>query len=219
MTYGARLTLMCASAAVGSLMIMTSSWAESLHIGSFSSTGLDGWEEHEFKNRTQYQLQQSDGQQIIKAQSSNAASGLFKSITVDLNRTPYLNWRWRVDKVLNGVDEQSKEGDDYPARIYVVKEGFFPWSTKAVNYVWSSNQPTGTRWHNVYTGNARMIALQSGDRQSGQWITEKRNVKEDFKALFGDEFDKITTVALMTDTDNSGQQATAYYGDIYFSAD
>jgi hypothetical protein len=138
---------------------------------------------------------------------------------VDLNRTPWLRWSWRVDRVLSGVDERAKTGDDYPARVYVVVSGGAAfWKTRSLVYVWSSNQPVGATWNNAFTSNARVMALRSGTREAGQWVSEKRDIRADFRRLFGEEISQIDAVALMTDTDNSGQSATAWYGDIEFMA-
>ena len=191
-----------------------------LPVGDFGKQGLNEWVEHSFKGNTTYVLTHLDGDRVVKAESRNAASGLFREITVDLEKTPYLSWRWRINNTLGDNNEQSKEGDDYPARIYVVKKGgLLPWRTKAVNYVWSSNQSVGSSWHNPYSNQARMIALRSGQPQSAQWETEKRNVRADFQKLFGEDVTNIDVIALMTDTDNTGGSATAYYSDIVFSAE
>jgi hypothetical protein len=139
-------------------------------------------------------------------------------VDVDLNQTPFLNWSWRVKNVFTGNVERSKAGDDYPARIYVVVSGgLFFWKSKAINYVWSSNQPVGSEWPNAYTGNAIMIAVRAGDKQLGQWVSERRNVREDLKRVFGDDLPHIDVVAVMVDGDNTGQAATSYFGDIFFS--
>jgi hypothetical protein len=123
-----------------------------------------------------------------------------------------------VDQVLSGVDERSKAGDDYPARVYVVVSGGAAfWKTRSLVYVWSSNQAVGATWNNAFTGNARVMALRSGMRDAGGWVSEKRNIRADFRQLFGEDIRQIDAVALMTDTDNSGQSATAWYGDIYFT--
>lgn len=181
---------------------------------------LTGWENKEFKGQTQYQTVSRDGASYVHANSEHAASGMFKKVTVDLNKTPFLNWRWRIDHVFANNDERSKGGDDYPARIYVVVSGgLFFWKTEAVNYVWSRNQAPGTNWPNAYTSNAQMIAVRSGGKDVGQWITEKRDVRADFKLVFGSEVAQIDAIAIMTDTDNTGQSVSADYGDIYFSAD
>jgi len=138
---------------------------------------------------------------------------------VDLRRTPWLSWSWRVDRVLNGVDERSKSGDDYPARVYVVVSGGAAfWKTRSLVYVWSSHQPVGATWDNAFTRNAQVMALRSGMKDAGQWVSEKRNIRDDSRQQFGEDLDYIDAVALMTDTDNSGQSATAWYGDLYFTA-
>lgn len=189
-------------------------------VGEFSAGDLSGWEKESFSGETEYTLVEKEGRRVLQAESRGTASGLYREIRVDLNRTPYLNWSWRVANVLEGVNERTKTGDDYPARVYVVVSGkVFFWRTRAVNYVWSGNQPVGSTWPNAYTSNARMMTVESGQEKVGQWVAEKRNVQADFKRLFGDEVDHIDAVAIMTDTDNSGQSATAWYGDIYFSAE
>ena len=189
-------------------------------IGDFAAGTLTGWTEKEFSGKTAYRLTQLDGNTVLAAASNASASGFYRKINVDLTRTPYLNWSWRVDDILNGVDETTRGGDDYPARVYVIfSRGWFFWQTYALNYVWSSNQPAGTTWPNAYTSHAVMLAVQSGKERTGTWVTNKRNVREDIKHYMGMDVSDIEAVAIMTDTDNSGQHVTAYYGDIWFSAD
>lgn len=179
------------------------------------------WEPEVFKGVTKYEtFFDEDGKAVLKADSNQSASGYVRKIKVNLKKTPYINWSWKVDNVLKDLDESTEEGDDYAARIYVVRSGgIFFWATKAVNYVWASDKARGANWPNAFTGNARMVAVESGDHLAGKWITEKRNVAEDFKTLFDIDVEEIDAVAIMTDTDNSKQSATAYYGDIYFSAE
>ena len=192
---------------------------EKLMIGQFSAGDRQDWQTKSFKGETRYSIDDKSGQRALFADSQGTASGLYREIRVDLNRTPWLNWSWRVDKVLNGVDERSKAGDDYPARVYVVVSGGAAfWKTRSLVYVWSSNQPVGTTWNNVFTANARVMALRSGTKDAGRWVSEKRDIRADFRQLFGEDIEAIDAVALMTDTDNSGQSATAWYGDIYFTA-
>ena len=190
-----------------------------LMIGRFSADDLKEWQTKVFQGETHYAFDGKSGRRALFAASQGTASGLYREIQVDLNRTPWLNWSWRVDRVLSGVDERAKTGDDYPARVYVVVSGGAAfWKTRSLVYVWSSNQPVGATWHNAFTDNARVMALRSGTKDAGGWVSEKRDVRADFRQLFGAEIDAIDAVALMTDTDNSGQGATAWYGDIYFTA-
>lgn len=192
--------------------------AADMAIGRFSAGDLSAWKSKSFKGETRYRLVEQDGRRVLQADSNGAASGLYREISVDLAKTPCLNWSWRVANVLNGVDERAKTGDDYPARVYVIVSGGVAfWRTRSLVYVWSSNQPVGAVWDNAFAGsNVRTLALRSGPATG--WFNEKRDVRADFKRLFGDDIERIDAVALMTDTDNSGQAATAWYGDIFFSA-
>jgi hypothetical protein len=197
---------------------------EKLMIGSFSSGSLDNWEAKEFKGQTNYQLVDLAGTRVLKAESVTSASGLFNEQRIDLQKTPVMNWRWHIENRLgNDINEQTKSGDDYAARVYVVVNGGVAfWETKAINYVWSSTSPTGKVWPNAYAyaganGKMMMIALRSSSDQTGTWYTEKRNILADLKHQFGEDIRYIDAVAIMTDTDDSHGKVTAYYGDIYFS--
>ncbi|MBK8510133.1 MAG: DUF3047 domain-containing protein [Candidatus Competibacteraceae bacterium] len=192
---------------------------EALAVGRFSSGDLTDWQSKSFLGKTRYRFDTHSGQTALFAESQGAASGLYREIRIDLKRTPWLNWSWRVDQVLKGTDERSKDGDDYPARVYVVASGGAAlWKTRSLVYVWSSNQPVGATWNNAFTDNARVMALRSGTQDAGRWVSEKRDIRADFQRLFGRDIDAVDAVALMTDTDNSGQRASAWYGDIYFTA-
>lgn len=189
-------------------------------VGDFGHGKRDDWEEKSFKGNTAYKLAMDSVTQVLEARSAASASGLYRKIRIDLHQTPYLNWSWKIDHALEGLNERSKQGDDYPARVYVVVSGgILFWKTRALNYVWSSTQPPGAAWPNAYTDHARMIAVRGMGDDAGHWRREKRNVREDFKHHFGEDIRYIDAVALMSDTDNSGQAVTAYYGDIYFTAE
>ena len=192
---------------------------EKLMIGSFSSGSLDHWESKGFKGQTKYQLIDFAGARVLKAESANSASGLFKEQRIDLQKTPTMNWRWRIENRLGNINEQVKSGDDYAARVYVVVGGGLTfWRPKAINYVWASTSPKGKIWPNAFAGDhAMMIALRSSGDQTGTWYTEKRNILADLKQQFNEELRYIDAVAIMTDTDNAQGKVTAYYGDIYFS--
>lgn len=202
------------------LPIALSAASQRIEVGRFSAGDLEGWEEKIFDGRTDYRLVENSGKKVLQARSNNSASGQFKRLRVDLNKTPIMHWSWRVENLLTDVDEQTRAGDDYPARVYVVfSGGLFFWRTRAINYVWSNNQPIGTTWDNAFTANAKMIAVESGDTWLDQWVGVERNVAADYRRLFGKEPGTIDAVAIMSDTDNSNQQTTAWYGDIWFTAE
>ncbi|MBV1929984.1 MAG: DUF3047 domain-containing protein [Gammaproteobacteria bacterium] len=194
--------------------------AETIALSQFAAEGLAGWSEKSFYGQTQYTIVERNGDKVLLADSKNSASALYKKVRIDLEKTPYLNWSWLVGEHLGDINERQKEGDDYPARVYVViSGGVFFWKTRAINYVWSSNQPKGSTWPNAYTDNARMIALESGGVFIGQWRTEKRNVRADLRQQFGEGLRYIDGIALMTDTDNSHGQALSYYRNLFFSSE
>ncbi len=189
-------------------------------VGDFSHGNLDGWSDKVFHGITHYTLVTDSDRRVLKAESRNTASGLVKQARIDLTKTPYLHWSWKVVNTLGNIDEHTKAGDDYPARIYVIfSGGVLFWRTRAINYVWSNNQPRGTVWQNAFTGNARMIAVRGGVGQIGRWVEERRDVRGDYHRLFGNDARYADAVAIMTDTDNTHKSAVAYYGDIYFSSE
>ena len=190
-----------------------------IDVGDFSSGQLDRWNTKIFAGKTDYALVADDGRQVLLADSRSSASGLYREMTIDLKQTPLLNWSWKVNNLLTGNNERNKSGDDYPARLYVVFSGGLRfWRTRAINYVWSSNQPAGSEWPNAFTSNARMIAVRGGGELRDQWVQEQRDVLADYRRLFGEEPGEIAAIALMTDTDNTGLSVRAWYGDIWFSA-
>lgn len=172
------------------------------------------WEEKSFKGKTQYQVIREDDQWCIKATSRSAASALYYKINYDLKEYPILKWRWKVDHVLSKGDESKKEGDDYAARVYVVFPSMIFWNTKAINYIWANKLPVGKGVPNPFTSSAIMIAVETGPRHTGRWMEERRNVLEDYRTFFGQDPPPAGAIAIMTDTDNTGEEATAWYGPI-----
>lgn len=190
-------------------------------VGEFSAGRLDNWEAHEFERLTDYRIiEDSPGNRALKAESHASASGLYLKQRIDLEKTPFIHWRWKlIEPLSTQVKERTKAGDDYAARLYVVVDGGLRfWQTKSLNYVWASNLPKLSYWPNAYAGKSvMMLALRAREAQLNTWYSETRNVREDFKHYMGQDFRFIDAVALMTDTDNSQEAATALYGDIYFS--
>jgi hypothetical protein len=185
---------------------------------ALEAADLSAWRPWKFSSETRYTPVEIDGRRAVRAVSKGSASGYYRKITIDLQQTPILRWSWRVDNTLGEVDERSKGGDDYPARVYVIDtRPVFFWKSQALNYVWSSAQPEDSHWPNAYTSRAVVIAVRSGERDLGKWQQEERNVRDDFERYFGNQVRYVDAVAFMTDTDNTGRRAVAYYGDIYFA--
>tara|TARA_R110001599_G_C12275462_1_gene662212 strand:+ start:7815 stop:8621 length:807 start_codon:yes stop_codon:yes gene_type:complete len=188
------------------------------------------------KDNTEYTLVSDSDEPHIKAVSKNSASGWKYKVDIDPKEYPIIEWRWKIDGVLEEGDMTEKDGDDYAARIYItyeydrkdlplgerIKYGSMKTFTdfdiplRSMNYVWANVADTGTVQENVYTNWVNMIAVESGDAKAGEWITSTANVYDTYKTAFEEEPRKITGVAIMTDSDNSKGSATAYYGDIVF---
>jgi len=215
-----------------------------IEVGKFSAAtvgqGLpDGWKPLAFKKiekHTTYTLVKDDNNVVIKAVAEASASGLTREIKINPKEYPIVQWRWKVTNVLKKGDVHRKEGDDYPARIYITFEydssklsffekakyeairllyGEYP-PLAAINYIWESKAPVGTMVPNPFTDRVMMFVVESGSMKVNQWTDEERNVYEDYKRAFGEEPPMISGIAIMTDTDNTGESATAYYGDILF---
>ena len=204
-----------------SLIFFTGSgFAEAERIAVLREGDIAGWEEKSFIGKTLYETYQLEDRSVVRATSRASASGLFLKLRIDLDKTPFLYWTWRVDGTLGDIDERTKAGDDYSARVYVIRsDPVFLWRTRAVNYVWASARAVGETWPNAYTDRSQHVAVRSGDTQAGQWVAERRDVRADFRELFGESVRYVDAVAIMTDTDNTGGTAVAYYGDITFSSE
>ena len=215
-------------------------------VGDFSraNTGEilpQNWEPLTFKKikaHTVYEMVEDQGRTVIKAHSQASASGLIRKIAIDVKKYPMVQWRWKITQVNEKTDVTQKSGDDYPARVYVAfvydpeKAGIwekarfktarliygeYPPAT-VVTYIWANRVPKETRVPNPYVKEVMMIAVQSGKDKAGTWVTEERNIYQDYLDSFGHPPPMTSGVAIMTDTDNTGQTSTAFYGDIFFKS-
>jgi hypothetical protein len=196
------------------VLLSTPSMATELAIGEFSAKNLSGWTKELFKGKTDYTIFSENGRTVLKAHSVKAASGLIKKVRVDPKAYPLLRWSWKVGNTIQKEDVNRKSGDDFAARVYVVFPRTFFWQTRAINYVWAAKMPKGTSSPSPYTSRAVIVAVESGAEKVGEWVNEERNYYEDYRKLFGDEPSKLGAVAIMTDTDDTGDEVTAYYGNI-----
>lgn len=233
----------CAAAAC---CVAALAWAQAdgLPVGVFSALTPgarlpEGWRVlgvSRTKPPTRYTLADDSGTTVLRADAAAAVSALSRALRVNLAEYPVLKWRWKVANTLKSSDIRSKDGDDYPARVYVMFDyplaklplaertklrlarAFYDPDLPAATlcYVWDGKAPAGTIVPSSYTNLMRMIVVESGATRVNQWLTVERDVAADFKAAFGDEAPAVSAVAIATDTDNTGETATAFYGDISF---
>lgn len=204
--------------------------------GDLFPTGWKALTFKKIKNRTEYDLVKDGDTLVVRARSKASSSGLLRKIKIDPNEYPVIEWRWKVSNIFNKGDVTRKDGDDYPARIYITFEydpgrvgfwekakfkmarlfyGEYP-PTGAINYIWANKAGPGKIFRNPYTERVMMVVVESGPELLNTWVNEERNILQDYRKAFGENPPMISGVAIMTDSDNTGESATAYYGDIIF---
>jgi len=185
---------------------------------------------------TEYRQRNWDGVAAVEATAVKSMALLGRKLDVDLEKTPVLCWRWRIDAPLATADLNSKAGDDYAARVYItfaVPPEALGLGTRtklalarsvwgpsvpdaAINYVWDNKNPVDTLKPNAYTDRAQMLVVESGAGKAGRWVVERRNVRDDFRRAFGDLPGKPNGLAIASDTDNTGESARAGFADFHF---
>ena len=171
-------------------------------------------------NMTIYTVGSNENGNFLKAVADHAASGLGKELKIDLNKTPFINITWKIEKDLSGIKENTKKGHDFAARVFAIKKiGVTPLSNRAINYVFSSNKEVGFNSPSPYTNKSIDKVIASTKDNLNEWVTVKANVKEDFKKFHDLDVKELDGLAIMSDTDNSKMKAVAYYQNIYFSAE
>lgn len=234
-------TLISALALTASPWLLGNAQADTPTLPAFSTlTSLDksaGWEPLEFpkiEQHSRYELVTENGTQVVRAQTDGGASGLIARLRVEPSESLVLRWRWKVSNVFERGDARKKSGDDYPARIYVAfefqpdKAGFFERAKRkavevvfgetlpgnALNYIWANAVPEGEIVPNPYTDQTMMVAVNSGPERVGEWVTVERDIMADYREAFGEAPPPVVGIAIMSDSDNTGESATAWYGDI-----
>ena len=170
-------------------------------------------------NKTAYSVGSNENGNYLIAIADNAASGLGKEIKIDLNKTPFINITWKIEKDIPGIDETTKKGHDFAGRVFVIKKtGATPLSNRAISYVFSSNQEEGSNFPSPYTKKSVDNVLATTKTNLNEWVSVKANVKEDFKKFHNLDLNDLDGIAIMSDTDNSKKKSIAYYQNIYFSS-
>ena len=199
------------------------SFANEIKVFNFSETELYQLNVRKVRgadNKTVYTVGSNENGNFLKAVADNAASGLGKEIKINLNKTPFINITWKIEKDLPGIKENTKKGHDFAARVFAIKKtGATPLSNRAINYVFSSNNNVGFNSPSPYTKKSIDNVLANTQNNLNQWVTVKANVKEDFKKFHDLDVNELDGLAIMTDTDNSKMKAIAYFQNIYFSSE
>ncbi len=206
--------------AIGALAALTAAaMASAAGPVRFQPAEMPGWSVHSFNGTTQYEAVDLDGETVLSADAQGTGSVLYVRRKVDLRETPFIEWRWRVDALPDTADrELERAGDDFAARIYVVREGFLGrLNSTTLNYVWGHEIPVGETWASPYTSRSIRLVVESGRERVGEWVSHRRNLRADWRKAFGETIDRIDGIAIMTDADNTASRARAFYGAIRFT--
>ena len=205
------------------LFLINFAYAENIKVFEFSEKELSELKVRKVRgadNKTIYTVGSNKNGNFFKAIADNAASGLGKEIKIDLNKTPFINITWKIEKDLKGIKEDTKKGHDFAARVFAIKKtGATPLSNRAINYVFSSNSEIGKSWPSPFTKKSIDNVLSTTKENMNVWVTVKANVKKDFKKFHDLDVNEINGIAIMTDTDNSKLTAITYYQNIFFSSE
>ena len=197
--------------------------------------GWAPWTIHPSKKKTRYHLEMLEGRMALRADADSSASGLITALSIDPSRQPVLTWRWRVDSLVDGADNTDRYAEDAPVRVVLAFEGdkrtlpfrdqlFFeqvkllagrdlPYAT--LMYIWENRKPVGSVIRNPNTDRVRKIVVASGPAGVRRWLEFRRNIVEDYRLAYGKPPPgRLVGVAILTDTDNTRQKVTAWYGDI-----
>ena len=206
-----------------SLILISDTLSKEIQVFEFTEKELSSLKVRKIRGadaKTKYTVGNNENGKFLRAEADNSASGLGKEIKINLNETPFLNITWKVEKDLPGIDESTKKGHDYAARVFVVKKtGATPLSNRAMNYVFSSNNEVDAFHPSPFTKKSIDYILSTTKENFNEWVTVKVNVKKHFKKFHNLDLDEINGLAIMSDTDNSKLKAISYYQNIYFSSE
>ena len=206
-------------------------------VGETAPAGWEPWTLSRFIARTHYGIIDHEGERVLAAKANVSASGLLQPLSLAATDYPFITWRWKVPQLIPGADNATSTGDDSPVRVIVAFDGDkskldfedqaiartaklfsgrdLPYAT--IQYIWENKLPPETVLENARTSRSKMLVVESGPARLGQWLTFKRDVRADFQRLFGEPPGPISFVGVMTDSNSTGTQTTAYYGDIRFT--
>lgn len=227
---------------IGASFSLLAQASDEVRLDHFTQESVDvppPWQVIQFNKKvppTLYRVTRWANVLAIEATAERSMALLARPVEVDLNRTPVLCWRWRVDAPLVKANMATKEGDDYAARVYVsfaMPESALNFATRiklklarsiygdavpdaAINYVWDNLYPVGTRKPNAYTDRIHMVVAESGAANAGKWVVARHDVQKDMVTEFGSEQARLIQISVASDTDNTGERAHAGFADFQF---
>lgn len=203
------------------LILVSSVFAQETKIDLLSKFDKDweqDWLERKFIHKAnEMEVEtENDTNRVLRIDSFGSASALWRTINMKPGDRGTISWRWKISRNFSDkINEKSKIGDDYAARVYVVFEPHLVnWKTYAICYVWATKESEGSIYRSPYTNSVGHIVLQSGKKNRGKWVKEERNFIADYKKIFGDLPEIVSAVAIMVDTDNTNEEVETWFDDL-----
>jgi hypothetical protein len=195
---------------------------------------LDNWRPLFFpkiKRHSKYTVvKEQDDVSCLKAESNSSASGIIYRKEFNVYDFPKVRWRWKIENVYKKGNAREKSGDDYPLRLYIMFKydpekaslgqklryglarrvyGEYP-PQSSLNYIWASRKHAEKILTNPYADEAKMIIKESGGEKAGIWVEEQADILEDYEKAFGSAPPAIASIAIMNDSDNTGESSVSY---------
>ena len=189
--------------------------------GGLDTKGIPvGWNlEKEPGSDSKISLGQEKDGHFLRLLSVGDAFGLKKEMSFDIRKYPYLSWKWKAIRLPKGGDIRKRETDDQAGQIYVVFPKFPSMiNSRSMGYIWDTQTPVGLAGTSTAYSKMKYVVLQSGPAKLNQWITETRNVYEDYKKFFEEDPPTVGTVLLYINTQHTKSSAECAYADIFFSS-
>jgi hypothetical protein len=216
--------------AVVLLLVFTmAAWAADVVIDDWKSQKLgahgipDGWTGGQTWGLPQHDLtiEENEGHRVLHLKSKIESSAIRRDIRgkVNLKETPILEWSWKAITLPKNGDCRKKGADDQAAQLYIVWPRF-PEAVRSqiIGYIWDSTAPAGSIVKSEKTSTVTYVVMRSGAADLGKWITERRNVAEDYKQIYGAQADNPGYISIAIDSDDTVSSAESLFGAILFRA-
>jgi Protein of unknown function (DUF3047) len=180
-----------------------------------------GWTGEGFGRRADYDftIEQAGEARVLHLKSNDEHSTIVRDITgkVRLKETPILEWTWKANILPTGGDVRHKETTDIAAQLYIIWPRFPALlRSRIIGYVWDATTPAATMVKSEKTGTVTFIVLRSGTKDLGKWLTERRNVAEDYRDIFGEFPENPTAITISIDSNDTHSMAESFIGPIFF---
>ena len=180
-----------------------------------------GWTGEGFGQRADYDftIEQAGEARVLHLKSNDEHSTIVRDITgkVRLKETPILEWTWKANILPTGGDVRRNESTDIAAQLYIIWPRFPALlRSRIIGYVWDATTPAATMVKSQKTGTVTFIVLRSGTKDLGKWLTERRNVAEDYRDIFGEFPEDPTAITISIDSNDTRSTAESFIGPIFF---